>query len=191
MTDLTTEQMAGLPAEEIRMHEQFKAMGVEGTALNAVEATQTLTVPTQPTAGDTMNIAEKHYTFVANGQADLDGEISVGTDLATAQAAIVAAINGSDGHNTANPHVTAGAFAVNVSTLTAKVAGALANSHVTTETFTAVGNVFGHDHLTGGVNGSIGVPGKIMVDGSYLYICTAVNLVSGKNWRRIQHNALA
>ncbi len=190
MTDLTSEQMLALPAAEIKLHEFLKEMAVEGAALNAVEGTVTLTIPTQPTVGDTMNIGGKLYRFVANGTDDLNGEISVKTDLATAQAAIVAAINGTDGHNIANPFVTAGAFAVNVSTLTAKVAGALANSCATTETFTAVGNVFSHDHVSGGVDGSIGVPGKIMIDGTNLYVCTAVNLVSGKNWRKIAHSAL-
>ncbi len=190
MANLTTEQMAGLPAAEIRLHELFKEMAVEGAALNAVEATVTLTIPTQPTAGDTMTIAGKPYTFVANGTADADGEVSVGTDKATSQTAIVAAINGTDGHNVANEYVTAGAFAVDVSTITAKVAGALANEYGTTETFTAVGNVFSQTHLINGVNGSIGVPGKIMIDGTNLYVCTAVNLVSGKNWRKIAHSAI-
>lgn len=190
MTDLTSEQLAGLPAAEIRLHEHFKEMSTEGAALNAIEATVTLTIATQPTAGDTMTIAGKPYTFVANGTANEDGEVNVGTDLATAKTAIVAAINGTDGYNVANEYVTAGSFTVNDLPLTAKVAGALANSYGSTETFTAGGNVFSHDHLTGGVDGSIGVPGKIMIDGTNLYVCTAVNLVSGKNWRKIAHSAL-
>lgn len=190
MTDLTSEQMAGLPAEEIKLHELFKALAVEGTALNAVEATVVLTIAAQPTAGDTMTIAGKRYTFVANGQDDLEGEVTIGTDLATAKTAIIAAIKGTDGHNTENEYITCGTFSTNDLTITAKVAGALANSYGTTETFTNVGNIFSHPHLTSGVDGSIGVPGKIMIDGTNLYVCTAVNLVSGKNWRKIAHSAL-
>lgn len=102
----------------------------------------TLTVDTQPTSGDTMTIGAKTYTFVPNGTANADGEISRGTDLATAQAAIVAAINGSDGHNVAHTQVSAGAFAVNASVITALVGGVAGDSIATTETFTAGTNVF-------------------------------------------------
>lgn len=190
MANLTSEQMAGLPAAEIRLHEYYKEMATEGTAVNAVEAAVTLTIAAQPTVGDTMTIANKRYTFVANGTANENGEVNIGTDLATAKTAIIAAINGTDGYNTANVYVTAGTFTVNDLPLTAKVAGALANGYGTTETFTAGGNVFSAATLTGGVNGSIGVPGKIMIDASFLYICKDVNLVSGKNWRKIAHSAL-
>lgn len=119
---------------------------------NATKASGSLTLPTQPTSGDTMTIGSKTYTFVPNGTANAEGEVSIGTDLATAQAAIVAAINGTDAHNTANSTVSASAFAVNVCTLTALVGGAGGNEIVTTETFTAVGNVFGAGTLGSGVS---------------------------------------
>lgn len=116
----------------------------------AVKANGTLTVPTQPTSGDTMTIGSKVFTFVPNGTANANGEVSVGTDLATAQAAIVAAINGTDGHNVAHTLVSAGTFAVNVSIITAFVGGTAGNAIATTETFTAVGNVFGAATLGSG-----------------------------------------
>ncbi len=221
---------------------------------HATHATDNLTVVAQPTAGDTMTIGEKIYVFVPNGTDNLDTEISVGTSLSTAQAAIVAAINGTDGHNTPHPLVTAGAFAVNVSAITALVGGTVGNSIATTENFTNGGNVFsltalaggancsavntashliatinandtqgvtasdggsnkvelaadiagaaanGIDlvetmangaftgavtHMTGGVDGTIGIHGQPMVDATYLYICSADNTVADKNWRRI------
>lgn len=102
----------------------------------------TLTVDTQPTAGDTMLIGSKTYTFVTAALANDDGLVSRGTDLATAQAAIVAAINGADGHNTAHPQVSAAAFGGNASVITAKVGGVAGDAIVTTETFTAGTNVF-------------------------------------------------
>ena len=106
----------------------------------------TLTVDTQPTAGNTMTIGvgggEKVYTFVPNGTANADGEITIGTDLATAQAAIVAAINGTDAHNTAHTQVWAAAFGANASVITAFIGGVFGNTIATTETFTAGTNIF-------------------------------------------------
>lgn len=102
----------------------------------------TLTVDTQPTAGDTMTIGSKTYTFVPHGTANADGEVDIGTDLATAQANIVAAINGSDGYNVAHTLVSAAAFGSNDSVITALIAGVAGDLIATTETFTAVTNIF-------------------------------------------------
>ncbi len=102
----------------------------------------TLTVDTNPTAGDTMTIGSKVYTFVPNGTANADGEIDVETLLAGTQANIVAAINGTDGHNVAHTQVTAADFATNASVITALVGGVVGDSIATTETFTAATNVF-------------------------------------------------
>jgi len=44
---------------------------------------------------------------------------------------------------------------------------------------------FGAAHLAGGVNGTVGAAGAMLYDTSYLYVASAANLVSGKNWRRI------
>lgn len=112
----------------------------------------TLTVDIQPTAGDTMTIGDVVYSFVPDGTANADGEISVGTDLATAQANIVAAINGTDSVNTKNPYVSAGAFTVNASTMTALIGGVAGDTIATTETFTAVTNVFSAATLGGGAD---------------------------------------
>ena len=218
------------------------------------KSTINLTVAAQPTSGDTMTIGDKVYTFVPDGTANADGEISIGTDLATAQAAIVFAINGADGHNDPNPLVSAGVFAANVSAITALVGGVAGDAIATTETFTAAGNLFsgatlagGADctasnavtalvaaitasdtqgvgaadgagdtvvltadvageagnnilvaeymangsfagsatELAGGVDGTAGALGQMMIDETYLYVCIADNSVDDKNWRRI------
>jgi len=109
---------------------------------NATKSAGTLTLTDQPTAGDTMTIGTKVYTFVPNGTANADGEISVGTDLATAKVALVAAINGTDSVNTAHALVSAAAFAVNDCVITAFIGGTSGDLIATTETFTAVTNVF-------------------------------------------------
>lgn len=116
------------------------------------KATDTLTVATQPTIADTMTIGTKLYTFVANGAATVDGGISVGTDLASAKLAIVAAINGTDGINTPHPLVTASAFNVNVCTITALIGGTAGNAIATTETFFTAGNEFSAATLATGAN---------------------------------------
>jgi hypothetical protein len=119
---------------------------------NTTKATGALTLPTQPTSGDTMTIGTKVYTFVPEGTANADGEIGIGTNLASAKLAIVAAINGTDDHNTAHPGVTAAAFQTNVCTLTAVVGGVAGDAIATTESFNAVGNVFGAATLGSGVD---------------------------------------
>lgn len=115
-------------------------------------SSDTLTIDTQPISGDTMTIGDVVYTFVPDGTANADGEISVGTDLATAQANIVAAINGTDSINTPNPYVSAGDFAADDSTITALIGGVAGDTIATTETFTAVTNVFSAVNLGSGAD---------------------------------------
>lgn len=217
-----------------------------------VKAHRDLTIDTKPTSGDTMTIGTKVYTFVPVGTDTADGEISIGADLAEAQANIVAAINGTDEFNVAHELVIAGEFVANVSSIEALIGGTVGNSIATTETFTEGTNVFagvtlasgancsaanadgvlittinandtegvaaaqgtgttvdltadvagvaaneiitgtamangsfGAAHLSGGVNGTVGAAGEMMYDTTYLYVASAANLVSGKNWRRI------
>jgi hypothetical protein len=119
---------------------------------HAAHATDNLTIAVQPTAGDTMTIGAKIYVFVPNGTDNLDTEISVATSLASAKLAIVAAINGTDGHNTPHPLVSAATFAGDVSAITALVGGTVGNSIATTENFTSGSNVFSLTALAGGTN---------------------------------------
>lgn len=107
-----------------------------------VAAAGTLTLATQPTAGDTMSIGNRVYTFVAAGTGDIDGEIALGANLAATKPLVVAAINGTDAWNTANPLVSAAAFSGNTCVITSRIEGTVGNAYTTTETFTAVGNVF-------------------------------------------------
>ena len=118
------------------------AIGVDVSGGSTVKSQGTLTVDTQPTVGDTMTIDGKVFTFTADTTADEDGEIDVGTDLADAKTNIVAAINGTDGVNTAHTSVTAAAFSGNDCVLTAIKGGTAGDSIATTETFTAGTNVF-------------------------------------------------
>lgn len=159
-----------------------------GTPVNGVAAQGTLTMDTQPTVGDTMTIGSKTYTFTTDGTAASDGEIDVGSDLADCKTLVPAAINGTDGINTANADVTCSAFTGDDAVLTAAVKGVAGNSLATTETFTAVTNVFDATTLgttTAGVDGTVGVAGQCAYDASYLYVCIATNTIADANWRRI------
>lgn len=166
----------------------FEYMFSSGTPVNAVASQGTLTMDTQPTAGDTMTIGTKVYTFTADGTADEDGEIDVGADLADCKTLVVAAINGTDGINTAHTQVTAAAFVGNDMVITASTKGVAGDLIATTETFTAGTNVFDDVTLgttTAGVDGTVGTAGQMKYDTSYLYLCGADNAISGANWIRM------
>jgi hypothetical protein len=115
-------------------------------------STGILTVDTQPTSGDTITIGSKVYTFVPVGTDTADGEISIGASLELAQAAIIAAINGTDGVNDPHPLVSIEPFNANAATITALIGGTCGDDIATTETFTAVTNIFAGVKLSGGVD---------------------------------------
>jgi len=127
---------------------------VSGYISTGAAAAGTLTVDTLPTAADTMTVGATTYTFRADADTDQPGEISLGSGLAACQANIVAAINGTDNLNTANASTTIADFASDDAVLTAIIPGTAGNSIVTTETFTAVTNVFDAGTLGTTVAGS-------------------------------------
>jgi hypothetical protein len=184
-TDLTAADLALFSAEKIAFHEKMRLLGYFGTPVNAVNAAGTLTIGAIGTAGDTFTIGNKVFTCVANGTANENGEVNIGTDKATFQTAVKAAINGTDGYNVAHTQVVCGTISGDNYPITAIVAGIAGNSIVTTETFTSGSNVFGAATLGSGVNGTIGIHGQPMVDATYLYVCSADNGVADKNWRRV------
>jgi hypothetical protein len=136
--------------------------------VNAVAATRVLTMDTQPTAGDTITIGSTVYTWKTSGA--VAGEINRGADLAAAKVNLVAAINGTDGINTAHPDVSAATFSTHAMTITARVKGAAANAIATTETFTAGTNIWAGATMTGGVNGTPGTAYEQRINGTKLYI---------------------
>lgn len=138
-------------ADEAQEKTSASNIAVDITA-SVTAATGSLTMDTQPTSGDTVTIGTKTYTFVPVGTDTADGEVSIGENLAGAQAALVAAINGTDEINTKHTLVSASAFETNVMTLTALIGGTAANSIATTETFTAETNVFAAATLGSGAD---------------------------------------
>jgi len=99
---------------------------------HATASQGTLTVTEQPSADETITIGTTEYTFKA--VADEDGEIPLGVDEATTKLNIVAAINGTDGINTAHADVSAAAFSGDTCIITALVGGTAGDAIATTET---------------------------------------------------------
>lgn len=110
------------------------------------KSTGTLTVSTNPTAGQTLVIGpEGHtttYTFRALADFNAAGEVLLGATAAATQAGIIGAIMGTDGVNEPDPYVTIGEFSENAATVTAKVGGTVGDAITTT------------DDITGGFGGS-------------------------------------
>lgn len=98
----------------------------------SVKAQGTLTIAEPVTLGDVIQIGTKTYVFVTGSASD-EGEIGLGADEAATKVNIVAAINGTDGANTANSLVSAAAFDGDACVLTALVGGTAGNSIVSAE----------------------------------------------------------
>jgi hypothetical protein len=124
--------------------------GAEEMYVGDYYASGVLSVDDQPEAADTILVGATTYTFLASG-ANEAGEVNVGASIAAAIVNIVAAINGTDGYNTANASVTAEATAADEITVTSIVTGTAANAVATVYTPTAaVTNAFAAATLTGG-----------------------------------------
>jgi hypothetical protein len=161
-----------------------------GTPVNAVASTAVLKVTTLPTAGETITIGDIVYTFVANATPDLaPGQIELEANVGDTRPNIVAAINGTDGHNVLNPLATAGAFAGADSTLTATTRGVLGDDIVADTDMVGADNEI--SAFTGGINGTPGVRGAVCLDASRIYVAIDTNTISGNNWRRIANDFVA
>jgi hypothetical protein len=115
-------------------------------------ATATLTLTAQPEVGDSVEIGNDGlYTFVAPVDFNAPLEISRGTNVATAVAAIIAAVNGTDGQNTASVDFVASSPSAGVVRLTAIAPGSAANDFFTGYTNIGAGtNSFAAENPEGG-----------------------------------------
>lgn len=123
---------------------------------NDLPTTVTLTLATQPTAGDTFTVHGVTFTFVASGTAANAGEISIGANAAAAQANVVLALNGTGTPGTGTyidvsaenrrklqaVALSCSSFSTNVATLTST--GSIRGS----ETLTAAADGFGTETTT-------------------------------------------
>ena len=108
-----------------------------------VRSTATVTIAAQPTAGDTVTIDSKTYTFQTAPITDVDGNVAIGASLAATQSNLVNAVNGTGTPGTTtyaastlpNGYASMSGFAGNSSTVTADASGAEGN-------LVAIGAVF-------------------------------------------------
>lgn len=170
----------------------FVRMIEEGTPVNAVAATGTLTSDNTNVANnDTVTIGSQVYTFKTSLTASTTAyEVLIGSDADDSLLNLKKAINLEAGGGTkygsltpANSNVSCGAVTSHAVVLTALVKGTAANSVATTETSTHLS--FGAATLAGGVDGTVAHALKQLVDSSYLYVAIAANTVADANWRRI------
>lgn len=119
---------------------------------HTAKASVLLTIDTNPTAGDTMTIDGKVFTFVPINTATADGEIDIAVALATTQTNIIDAIMGTDFYSEPHESVEAvqGGFIDDVLTISAIYGGAAGNSLLVSEVLTAETNIFSDTHLSGG-----------------------------------------
>lgn len=119
--------------------------GSQGSAIfmTSTQSQGTLTVAAQPSVGDTIRIGARVLTVVPNGTASLDGEVDEGADLTEFQANLIAAINGSDGFNTASADAeAASAWVTNTLVVTALQGGPEGDSIATVGNFASGSNSF-------------------------------------------------
>lgn len=158
-----------------------EAVAVSGAPVAPVAATGTLTIATQPTADDTITIAQgdvtEVYTFVDTAEGDFD--VALGIDVDATQVALAAVINE---HSAL---VTAGAFNANVSTITAKVKGVIGNTIATTSELSDEDETdgFAADTLGTGADGTPGLDGQIRYDADKIYVSVGVSTTAVSNWK--------
>jgi len=151
----------------------------DAVSATAADAT-TLTVEalTEGTAGN--SIASTDSCSVASwGDTTLTGGAAAGgADLATVITATVTAITE---NTTADITVEEGDG--DTIDITAVTAGTLANA-IDTTTDCSVAS-FGDTTLIGGVDATVGIAHEIMLDGDYIYVCTATNGATDSNWKQV------
>lgn len=163
-----------------------EAVAVSGAPVAPVAATGALTIATQPTAADTITIAQgdvtEVYTFVEVAEdevAEDDFDVALGLDVDATQTALAAVINE---HSAL---VTAGAFAANASVITAKVKGVIGNTIATTSGLTDEDETDGFAAATlgTGVDGTEGLDGQIRYASDRIYVSVGVSTTAVSNWK--------
>lgn len=156
-----------------------EAVAVSGAPVAPVAATGTLSIATQPAAADTITISQgdvtEVYTFVEVAEDDFD--VVLGIDVDATQVALAAVIND---HSAL---VSAGAFAANASTITAKVKGVIGDTIATVTDLTDETDGFAAATLGNGVDGTAGLDGQIRYAADKIYVSVGVSTTAVSNWK--------
>lgn len=153
----------------------------EGTPVNAVAASGTLTFTGAIAFGDTVTIGADVYEFVEKAEDVTKGNIAiVTTESETAANLALALIANTDGVE----DVTLATGGTGVVTVTAKTKGVLANAIKTSTTVTDNAS-FAKATLQGGVDGTVGKKNEVYYNGTNLYIATLDNKITDTNWKYV------
>lgn len=178
--------------EAITKLEMLNLLIPEGTPVNAVAASGTLTAGDIPTATKTVTIGSVTYTFVEalSTEPTVANEILIEVSASATLDNLISAINASAGAGTKygtgtviHPTVSAAAGDGDTVNLTAKTKGVAGNSIATTTNDSNLS--FGALTLEGGINGTVGSKYDMYKDASYIYIAIDANTATTANWRRI------
>lgn len=131
---------------------------------NAVQATGTLTLLSNVSAGETVLVNSDTYEFVTalDSAGGSPNEVVIGANAAATISNLIAAINGAAGEGAvygagtvASTLITAAAASGDAMDVTAILAGTSGNSITTTDTIGSGGGGWGAGTLSGGANGSL------------------------------------
>lgn len=171
--------VADLESEVAYLEAGVEAVAVSGAPTAPAASTGTLSIATQPEADDTITISQgdvtEVYTFVEVAEDDFD--VALGIDVDATQVALAAVIND---HSAL---VSAGAFAANASTITAKVKGVIGDTIATVTDLTDETDGFSAENLSGGVDGTAGLDGQIRYAADKIYVSVGVSTTAVSNWK--------
>lgn len=146
-------------------------------------------------APETVTVDTVTYSFVdvlseTNGAAAIANQVLFGANTAAALDNLKLAINAGATVGTnystgtvVHPTVEATTNSNTEQTVAAKVKGTAAESIATTSVL--ANGAWGAVTLENGVDGTVGVARQVVLDASYLYVCTATNTVADTNWRKV------
>ncbi len=171
--------VADLKGEVAGLKAGVEAVAVYGAPTAPAAATGTLSIATQPAVADTITISQgdvtEVYTFVEAAEGDFD--VVLGVNVEATQVALAAVIND---HSAL---VSAGAFAANASTITAKVKGVIGNTIATVTDLTDKTDGFAAATLGTGVDGTAGLDGQIRYAADKIYVSVGVSTTAVSNWK--------
>ncbi len=161
-----------------------------GTPVNGVAASKVLTLSGLALEGEIVTIGAVAYKFTAT--VTLANDVLIGVSAEACIDNLVLAITHGAGEGTnygtgtvANPLATAVKASASTMTVTNLIKGVVGNSTPIAETLTNGSFAGGATFLSGGIDGTVGIAKKVLVDSSYLYFAIATNTIADANWRRI------
>ena len=129
-TNLTMDGGGTLGATTAGVDPQYTPIDITSTSTKAVG---TLTFIDEIRINDQVTLGATTYTAIANGQTAVAGQFNLGSGTAGNITNLIAAINGTDGVNTANASATAASGAGATLVATAKVGGVASGSIASTD----------------------------------------------------------